>query len=232
MIACFPSRTRETASSRQEPACAGREIPFTGDTVSSILDILRAFFLLSTHTNTLNEGWRSSCGRADIHLVNVSQGRKAIGHLHITLDRCGIMRYRNNSRCYVCVHFVSASLFASIESVTPIGCPPPGVLFLKLAIFLSTYDLVFRFAWRSLLDSNCAVRWLALSTTSISPQLTFVNFLPPPMSTLYAFALCALKIPLKLNAGSDGVRQSSLACVKACEVLHRRLQRTTPASVQ
>ena len=53
--------------------------------------------------------------------MSIPKGGKAIGHLCITLDSRGIMQYRNNSRCYVCVHLVSASLFASVEIVAPIG---------------------------------------------------------------------------------------------------------------
>jgi len=159
---CFPSRTRETASSRQEPACAGPGIPFTEGSVISVWDILRAFFLLSTDTNTSNEGWRSPCDRADVHLVSVPQGRKAIGHLCITLDSCGIMQYRNNSRCYVCVHLVSASLFASAESLAPIGLAAAWSFVLKTGYFFVCLYLVFRFAWLSLLDSNYAEHRLVL----------------------------------------------------------------------
>jgi hypothetical protein len=134
MSACFPSRTRGTVRSRQDPACTGPGIPVRWGTIIAVWDIRHAF-LLSTESNTSNEGWRSPCDHANIHLVNVSQGRKAIKHPHITLDRRGIMQYRNNSRCYVCVHCVSASLFASVETAAPIGLGAAWSLVLKTGFF-------------------------------------------------------------------------------------------------
>ncbi len=75
-----------------------------------------------------NEGWRSPRGR--------SHSQKATEYLRITLDSREIMRYRNNSRCYVCVHPVSASLRSpALRASLRLVCPPPGASFLKLAFF-------------------------------------------------------------------------------------------------
>jgi len=45
------------------------------------------------------------------------------------------MQYRNNSRCSVCVHLVSVSLFASVEIVAPIGLAAAWSFVLKTGYF-------------------------------------------------------------------------------------------------
>ena len=75
--------------------------------------------------------------------MSVPQGQKAIRLLRITLDSRGIMLYRNSSRCYVCVHLVSASLRSpELRALLRLVWPPPGASFLNLAILLFASEMV------------------------------------------------------------------------------------------
>src|SRR5205085_6986843 len=100
------------------------------------------------------------------------------------------MQYRNNSRCYVCVHLVSASLFASVEIVAPIGLGAAWSFVLKTGYFFCLSMTWFLGLHRQTSSQQLCRTPTGSVNNKCQSTINTCQSSSPPMSTLYAFALC------------------------------------------